>query len=77
MTMTTLIAGRPMAKRKDVVAKIDGEVLREAKIAAALKGMTLAEYLSEVVRVVAARDIDEAMANRAAKGKPGKTKDAR
>jgi hypothetical protein len=65
-------AERSMAKRNDAVAKIDAEVLREAKIAAAHKGMTLAEYLTETVRVAAARDIDEALAKRQAKASPEK-----
>lgn len=56
--------------------KMDVDVIDECRIAAAHKGQTLAEYLSESMRVVAAKDIDEALAKRAAKGKPGKGKDA-
>jgi hypothetical protein len=42
-----------------IPVKIDAAVLRDAKIAAAYKEMTLAEYLSESMRAVSAKDIQE------------------
>jgi hypothetical protein len=47
------------------------------RIAAAHKGMTLAEYLSESMRVTSTRDIDQALAARAAKSQPAKGKGAK
>jgi hypothetical protein len=41
----------------DVSVKMDERVVKRAKIAAASRDMTLAEYLSEVVRSAAERDI--------------------
>ena len=39
----------PMAKRNDVPVKVDADVIRTAKIAAAYKGLSLAEYLSDTL----------------------------
>jgi hypothetical protein len=52
------LADRPMTKRNDVPVKIDAEVVRVAKIAAAYKDMSLAEYISERLRPLVAEDID-------------------
>jgi hypothetical protein len=60
-------------KRNDVPAKIDAEVLAVCRIAAAYKGLSLAEYLSESMRVTATRDVEESHAGFAkpkASGKP-------
>jgi hypothetical protein len=43
-------------KRNDEVAKIDSEVLRIARAVAALRGITLAEYLSERLRPLVLSD---------------------
>lgn len=53
-----------MAKRNDVSVKVDATVVNEARIAAAFKGQTLAEYLSETLRPIVARDIEEGYAQR-------------
>ena len=50
----TVIMDRPMAKRNDGVAKIDEAVLDDARIVAAYRKKTLAEYLSEVLRPIVA-----------------------
>jgi uncharacterized protein (DUF1778 family) len=47
----------PMAKRNDVSVKIDAEVYRLVKTAASWQGKDIAEYLSEVAREAATRDI--------------------
>lgn len=44
--MTTLIAERPMTRRNDVPVKMDAEIVRKAKIVAAYRGQSLAEFLS-------------------------------
>jgi hypothetical protein len=75
VSMSTVLAERPMAKRNDVPVKIDAEVLAMARIASAYKGVSLAEYLSESLRPIAMRDIDESHARLAkppAKPKGGK-----
>lgn len=48
----------PMArtKRNDRPVKIDAAVVHEAQVVAASKGITLAEYLSEVLRPIVRRD---------------------
>jgi hypothetical protein len=61
---------RPMVKRNDVSVKMDPKVVEECRIAAAFKGMSLAEYLSESMRITAQRDIDDGYASRG--GRPGK-----
>jgi hypothetical protein len=45
-------------KRNDVPVKVDVEVIRIAKIAAAYKGLSLAEYLSETLRPIVSRDVE-------------------
>jgi len=66
-----------MTKRNDTSVKMDVDVVEECRIAAAHNGMTLAEYLSESMRLVAARDIDNAIARRAARRQPPKGKEAK
>jgi hypothetical protein len=46
----------PKPKRDDEAAKIDREVLRVARAVAALRGITLAEYLSERLRPLVLAD---------------------
>jgi hypothetical protein len=55
----------PMAKKKksdvrrhSAVARIDPEVLERAKIAASLMRTTLADYITDIVRKAADRDIE-------------------
>lgn len=50
---------RPMTKRNDVSVKIDSESVAQAKIAAAILGKTLAEFLSNAAAKEADRIIDE------------------
>ena len=52
------LADRPMTKRNDVPIKIDAEVVHVARIAAAYKDMSLAEYISERLRPLVAEDVD-------------------
>jgi hypothetical protein len=57
--------------RNDVTTKIDREVLELVRDAARLKRIGVAEYLSERMREVAQRDIEEEVARRA-KAKKGR-----
>jgi hypothetical protein len=54
--VSTTTRERPMAKRNDITAKVDAEALRVARIVAAYRGLTLAEYLSDIVLATATRD---------------------
>jgi hypothetical protein len=60
-----------MARRNDVAVKVDAEVIRVAKIAAAYKGLSLAEYLSQTLRPIVSRDVENEHAKVAA-AKKGK-----
>lgn len=55
-----------MAKRNDVSVKMDADVVNDCRIAAAFCEMSLAEYLSERMKVSAKKDIDDGYAKRAA-----------
>jgi hypothetical protein len=57
--MSLLIAEQPMTRRNDVAVKIDAEVTRIAKIVAAHKDISLAEYLSETLKPIVERDLRE------------------
>lgn len=73
--MSTVTAGRPMAtKRNDVTVKLDAGVVRKAKAVASLLDLTLAEYLSDLIRPLVDRDLDQqyAKTQKPAKDKGGK-----
>jgi hypothetical protein len=54
--------GRPkQEKRHDASAKIDAGILARARAVATARGITLAEYLSEVLRAPVARDFAREM----------------
>jgi hypothetical protein len=63
-------ADRPMTKRNDVPVKIDAEVIKVAKIAAAYRELSLAEYLSERLRPLVAEDVQRSHAENPYFGKP-------
>ena len=62
--MTTQVPEAPMAKRTgnpervDTAVKLDAEVVRKAKIVAAYRGQTLADYLSESLGSFVDRDME-------------------
>jgi hypothetical protein len=60
--------------KNDVSVKMDAKVVEECRIASAFKGMSLAEYLSETMRVAAKKDIDESVARRAQESSQSKSK---
>jgi hypothetical protein len=45
--------------RDDVTVKMDAQTVRKAKMVAAGRGITLAEYLTQIVRPVVDRDLEE------------------
>jgi hypothetical protein len=59
-----------MVRRNDLAVKIDAEVISEAKMVAASKGISLAEYLSEVLRPIVHRDLEAETARRLKPRKP-------
>lgn len=76
--MSRGVASHPMPRRKDspkrndAPAKIDAEVIRDAKIVAACRDITLAEYLSELIRPLVARDLEQELEKRAKGPRPKK-----
>lgn len=64
---------REMVRRNDMAAKIDAEIVKDAKIVAAFRGIALAEYLSEALRAIVKRDLENEMA-RHQRGAPRKPK---
>lgn len=53
-------AGRPKSERDDVTVKMARAVVARARFVADLRGLTLAEYLSEAVRPVVDQDFAKA-----------------
>jgi hypothetical protein len=49
-------AGRPKSGRDDIAVKVDRVVVARAQFVARLRGLTLAEYLSEAARPTVDRD---------------------
>jgi hypothetical protein len=62
----------PVAKRIGRQVRIDEDVVREASVVAAIRDVSLVEYLSSILRPIVARDCKEAMAekSRADQAKP-------
>jgi hypothetical protein len=71
------IVDEPMAKRadrverNDVPVKMDAEVIRKAKIVAAFRSQSLAEFLSDTLGKIIDDLMDQAIANEKG-GKPAK-----
>jgi len=49
------------ALRNDISVKLDAQVARKAKLVATNRGITLAQYLSDIVGPIVARDLKEEM----------------
>src|SRR4051812_2532370 len=56
--MSVGILEPPVAKRTDVTVKIDAEVVRLARIVAAYRASTVADYLSEALLPIVQRDLE-------------------
>jgi hypothetical protein len=70
--MATGTLDRPMTKRNDVTVKVDADVIAEAKMVAASRDQTLAEYLSETLRPIVRKDLEGEYARRSQGPKPAK-----
>lgn len=53
-------AGRPKSDRDDVSVRLDRNVVSRARFVADQRGLTLAEYLTELVRPLVDRDFGKA-----------------
>ncbi|MDB5349197.1 MAG: hypothetical protein JWN86_444 [Planctomycetota bacterium] len=51
-------AGRPTSGRDDVAVKMDRAIVARGRYVAEIRGLSLAEYLSESVRAVVDRDFE-------------------
>ena len=69
MPVLTLEPG--VAKRNDVTVKLDADAVRLAKIVAAYREVSVAEYLSDVLLPIVQRDLEQEQAKATAKRKPG------
>lgn len=49
--------GRPESGRNDISVRMDADVVKNAKIVASYEGKTLAEYLSDSMAPIVARDM--------------------
>jgi hypothetical protein len=65
--MPTQRAEPAMARENDIPVKMDADVVRECKLIAAARGISLAEYLSESMRITAAKDFETEARKRAYK----------
>jgi hypothetical protein len=52
------LAGPPLVKRNDVQVKVDATVATHAKMVASSRGITVAEYVSELLRPLVLRDLE-------------------
>jgi hypothetical protein len=50
--MPTMPTADPVMARNDVSVKLDAQVAKEAKLVATNRGITLAEYISEILRPI-------------------------
>lgn len=71
--MPTTMLDAPMSRRIDVPVKMDAEVVRKAKIVAAYRGQSLAEFLSDELGSIVDRLLEEEHAKEV-KAKPAKGK---
>ncbi len=55
--MSASVRERPVSKRQDVTVKVNSEVVRIAKIVAAYRGISVANYLSETLEPIVQKDL--------------------
>jgi hypothetical protein len=65
--MNAMTCERPMAKRNDESVRVESDIARKARVLAADRGVTLAQYLSDLLRP-AVSDQYAAFIDREAKG---------
>jgi hypothetical protein len=68
------LAEHTMVRRDDATAKLDADLVRKAKIVAAYRDVSLAEYLSEALRPIVESDHREHARHALDEQKPGKPK---
>jgi len=54
-TMSNKKAGRPSSGKREVTARIDVEVMRKVKYLASIEGITIGEYLTQVLDPVVSK----------------------
>jgi hypothetical protein len=59
--------GRPRSNRDDITVKVDRKVAARARFVAESRGLTLAEYFSEILRPVVERDFERTLKEETAK----------
>jgi hypothetical protein len=69
----TVLLEETLVKRNDVQVKVDAQVATHARMVAAARGITIAEYVSELLRPLVLRDL-EIETKRQLKGPACKTK---
>jgi hypothetical protein len=74
--MVATMDGQKVA-RNDLAVKLDAEIAKKAKHVAINRGITLAEYLSELVRPLVEKDFKEEMSKMLADVSKPKTKGAK
>lgn len=69
--MVAVMMEEAVVKRNDVNVRLDSEVVTDAKMVASAKGVTLAGYLSELLRPLVRRDLEEETGRRLKRGAGG------
>jgi hypothetical protein len=64
-----------MAKRDDTSARIEEDVLRDARTVASFRGLSLRAYLSDTLRPIVKKDLQEVARKVLDEGKPKKGKE--
>jgi hypothetical protein len=67
----------PKMARNDLAVKLDADVAKKAKHVAINRGITLAEYLSELVRPLVERDFKDEMSKMLSDASKTRTKGSR
>jgi hypothetical protein len=73
MMVATLNREREVA-RNDISVKLDAHVAKKAKLVATNRGITLAEYISEILRPIVDRDLKHEMGKMLSEGSSPKGK---
>lgn len=56
--MSSMVAEMPRAKRNDITCKVDAAIIRKARLIASHRDLTLAEYLSNKLRLLVDKDFE-------------------
>lgn len=69
--MSATLLRCPMSKRNDVTVKLDASVVRDAKLVAVYRGVSVAELLSDVLRPIVGKLLEEEQSRHAKARKGG------